>query len=114
MNRLAIQGARMIAIVSSSRQDYERARALEGKMSCRGVARLVGVSYTTVWRWWRRKEPPRQATIPITLDELGLIRCDGKLCRRCGEPMRVKTAIGICVECETLELAKQGRVKIDG
>jgi hypothetical protein len=104
----------MIQIVGSSRMDYDKARELEGKMTCRAVARLIGVSKTTVWRWWKRSEPPRQLTIPITLDELGLSRCDGKLCRRCGEPMRIKTAIGICLECETAELAKQGRVKIDG
>lgn len=97
-----------------SKLDYQRARALEGKMSCREISRLTGVPKTTVWRWLRRKKPPRQTTEPITLDELGLQRGDGKRCNRCGDPMYLKTYSGLCVVCEIAELAKQGRVKIDG
>lgn len=104
----------MVANVGSNRQDYERVRALEGKMSCRGVARLVGVSYTTVWRWWRRKEPPRQVVESIKVEELGISKCDGKLCRRCGLPMMLKTAVGLCLECRTAELIREGSVKCDG
>lgn len=102
----------MIAIVGN-KQDYERARALEGQMSCRAAARVVGVSYVTVWRWWRRKEPPRQTSDPITVDDLGVSKCDGKLCRRCGFPMDLKTFVGLCLECRVKELIKDGSVKCD-
>jgi len=104
----------MVANVGSNRQDYERARALEGKMSCGEISRLVGVSKTTVWNWFRRKTPPRQVTKPITLEDLGISKCDGKLCRRCGLPMKLKTFVGLCLECRTVELIREGAVKCDG
>lgn len=104
----------MVANVGSNRQDYERARALEGKMSCRAASRIVGVPYKTIWNWWKRKEPPRQVMESVTIEDLGISKCDGKLCRRCGRPMMLKTAVGLCLECRTAELVKQGAVKCDG
>lgn len=104
----------MVINVGSTRMDYDKARELEGKMTSRAVARLIGVHHSTIARWWKRLKPPRQIEETVTLDDLGLQRCNGKLCRRCGDPMRIKTGSGLCTECGIAELAKQGRVKIDG
>jgi hypothetical protein len=82
-------------------------------LGVRASGRKVGVSEATASRvknGQRHAKPaPRQC---VKLCSLGLTDGKGKLCRKCGDPMRVKTFTGRCIECEVLQLASQGKIEI--
>ena len=47
----------------------------------------------------------------LTINALELRKVRGKkLCRRCGDSMLLMSRTGLCVECEVLELHKQGLI----
>lgn len=87
-----------------------RLRELVGYLSIRKAAELAGTGTTTAWRAKRGLLKPKPQA--IDLSRLGLSLSPGKRCRKCGDPMRVKTFRGTCVECELLELGRQGVLEI--
>lgn len=98
----------MVAHVHSK---FEQAKKLM-HLPLRRAAEIVGVSHCTIWKWRQRKKPPRQAAPRVSIADLGLSRCDGRKCNRCGHEMWVMAMTGLCVECEVLQLAKLGTVEI--
>ena len=75
------------------------------------VARLTGWSKHRVW-YVKEGRTHEKTSLPV--NELNLVKpsIPGKLCRRCGEPPRIFTKGGLCIECELFDLAKIGLVVI--
>jgi hypothetical protein len=82
-------------------------------MGVREAGRMTGVSATTVSQiknGQRHSKPIKPECVKLC--SLGLTEGQGKLCRKCGEAMRVKAFTGRCIECEVLHLASEGKIEI--
>lgn len=88
-----------------------RRKLADGK-SAGDIADEEEISFYRVYRIKVGETYQNAQPAPVTLDSLGLQSCDGKLCRKCGEPMKVKTIDGTCLECKAILLSKEGRLVI--
>jgi hypothetical protein len=98
-------------VVAHAHSKFEQAKKL-AHLSIRQAAEIVGVHHSTVLRWRKRTDPPRQAAPALTIDSLRLSRGNGRRCPRCGDHMWLMAVTGVCVECEIMQQVKLGNVAV--
>jgi hypothetical protein len=89
-----------------------RIRKLIKQYGTSKIAEMVGRTASSVSQI--KHGTRHKHTGALTINNLELQKVLNKLCRRCGESMQLVCRTGLCVECELLELHKQGLILIGG